>query len=344
MSEAMLRVAAAGGARDAAERRVIARAALIDEKTETDRDKDGTETRNGRRRCVSSCRSRVDARDRPRVGRAPRVRVRARGAARGGSQSGGRVGVARRVRVVGVARSDARRGVDRDVRGRLRADRDRRAAGARAEVGWRRRRRRDARRESPRGGAVVRVRDVAERRRRPGARDRARRRGAAFSHSFPFPRAGEGRRRRQRRVLLLVLDRSRGARGRGAVRRGDDGGGRDDVRDAAGGRSRVRARAESQRRDFDDDDNFDDFDDGRRRRRRDAARAADAPVLCAVRAVARGGDPSRDRVSGAFYLTLVPIRPRSARWTPILKDFSARRISPPAPRFQRPPSTPFNSN
>ena len=44
MSEAMLRVAAAGGARDAAERRVIARAALIDEKTETDRDKDGTET------------------------------------------------------------------------------------------------------------------------------------------------------------------------------------------------------------------------------------------------------------------------------------------------------------
>jgi UDP-glucose 4-epimerase len=33
-----------------------------------------------------------------------------------------------------------------------------------------------------------------------------------------------------------------------------------------------------------------------------------------------------------------------ARWTPILKDF-ARRISPPrVPRFQSPPSTPFNSN
>ena len=32
-----------------------------------------------------------------------------------------------------------------------------------------------------------------------------------------------------------------------------------------------------------------------------------------------------------------------ARWTPILKDF-ARRISPPTPRFQSPPSTPFNSN
>ena len=33
----------------------------------------------------------------------------------------------------------------------------------------------------------------------------------------------------------------------------------------------------------------------------------------------------------------------SAMWTPILKDF-ARRISPPTPRFQSPPSTPFNSN
>ena len=33
-----------------------------------------------------------------------------------------------------------------------------------------------------------------------------------------------------------------------------------------------------------------------------------------------------------------------ARWTPILKDF-ARRVSPPrVPRFQYPPSTPFNSN
>jgi hypothetical protein len=32
-----------------------------------------------------------------------------------------------------------------------------------------------------------------------------------------------------------------------------------------------------------------------------------------------------------------------AWWTPILKDFS-RRVSPPTPRFQRPPSTPFNAN
>ena len=33
-----------------------------------------------------------------------------------------------------------------------------------------------------------------------------------------------------------------------------------------------------------------------------------------------------------------------AWWTPILKDF-ARRISPPrVPRFQSPPSTPFNFN
>ena len=32
-----------------------------------------------------------------------------------------------------------------------------------------------------------------------------------------------------------------------------------------------------------------------------------------------------------------------AMWTPILKDF-ARRISPPTPPFQYPPSAPFNSN
>ena len=31
----------------------------------------------------------------------------------------------------------------------------------------------------------------------------------------------------------------------------------------------------------------------------------------------------------------------SAMWTPILKDF-ARRVSPPSPRFQSPPPTPFN--
>jgi hypothetical protein len=33
----------------------------------------------------------------------------------------------------------------------------------------------------------------------------------------------------------------------------------------------------------------------------------------------------------------------SAMWTPILEDF-ARRISPPTPPFQYPPSAPFNSN
>ena len=32
-----------------------------------------------------------------------------------------------------------------------------------------------------------------------------------------------------------------------------------------------------------------------------------------------------------------------ARWTPILEDF-ARRVSPPTPPFQYPPSAPFNSN
>ena len=42
-------------------------------------------------------------------------------------------------------------------------------------------------------------------------------------------------------------------------------------------------------------------------------------------------------VEGAFYLTLVPIRPRSAWWTPFLKDFLSRRFSPPiTPRFQSP--------
>ena len=46
--------------------------------------------------------------------------------------------------------------------------------------------------------------------------------------------------------------------------------------------------------------------------------------------------------SGAFY-TLVPIRPRRRGERRSLRTF-ARRISPPTPRFQSPPSTPFNSN
>ena len=46
--------------------------------------------------------------------------------------------------------------------------------------------------------------------------------------------------------------------------------------------------------------------------------------------------------SGAFYLTLVPIRPRSRGERRSLRTFS-RRLSPPTPRFQSPPSTPFNS-
>ena len=40
------------------------------------------------------------------------------------------------------------------------------------------------------------------------------------------------------------------------------------------------------------------------------------------------------------HVRLLPIRPRSAWCTPILEDFS-RRLSPPTPRFQSPPSTPF---
>jgi hypothetical protein len=50
-------------------------------------------------------------------------------------------------------------------------------------------------------------------------------------------------------------------------------------------------------------------------------------------------------VGGALLRRALYTGPRttaSARWTPILKDFS-RRISPPTPRFQSPPSTPFNS-
>ena len=61
------------------------------------------------------------------------------------------------------------------------------------------------------------------------------------------------------------------------------------------------------------------------------------------RARVRGGDVRaavRER-QGAFY-TLVPIRPRSRGERRFLKDF-ARRVSPPIPRVQSPPSTPFNS-
>jgi ABC-type hemin transport system ATPase subunit len=47
---------------------------------------------------------------------------------------------------------------------------------------------------------------------------------------------------------------------------------------------------------------------------------------------------------GAFYLTLVPIRPRWHGERRSLRTF-ARRVSPPrVPRFQSPPSAPFNSN
>ena len=42
-------------------------------------------------------------------------------------------------------------------------------------------------------------------------------------------------------------------------------------------------------------------------------------------------------------LTLVPIRPRSRGERRSLRTF-ARRFSPPTPRFQSPPSMPFNSN
>ena len=52
----------------------------------------------------------------------------------------------------------------------------------------------------------------------------------------------------------------------------------------------------------------------------------------------------RVRHSGAFYLTLVPIRPRWRGERRFSRTFSPGRISPPrVPRFQRPPSTPFTS-
>jgi hypothetical protein len=47
--------------------------------------------------------------------------------------------------------------------------------------------------------------------------------------------------------------------------------------------------------------------------------------------------------SGAFYLTLVPIRPRRRGERRSLRTFLSRRISPPTPRFQSPTSAPFNS-
>ena len=56
--------------------------------------------------------------------------------------------------------------------------------------------------------------------------------------------------------------------------------------------------------------------------------------------IARGADFHR---RGAFYLTLVPIRPRRRGERRSLRTFR-RRVSPPrVPRFQSPPSAPFNS-
>ena len=49
-----------------------------------------------------------------------------------------------------------------------------------------------------------------------------------------------------------------------------------------------------------------------------------------------------DRLLRRVVLTLVPIRPRSRGERRSLRTF-ARRFSPPIPRFQSPPSTPFNS-
>jgi hypothetical protein len=47
--------------------------------------------------------------------------------------------------------------------------------------------------------------------------------------------------------------------------------------------------------------------------------------------------------SGAFYLTLVPIRPRRRGERRSLRTFLSWRISAPTPRFQSPTSAPFNS-
>ena len=51
----------------------------------------------------------------------------------------------------------------------------------------------------------------------------------------------------------------------------------------------------------------------------------------------------RDRHDVRRVLYTGPHTTALAMWTPILKDF-ARRISPPTPPFQYPPSAPFNSN
>ena len=49
--------------------------------------------------------------------------------------------------------------------------------------------------------------------------------------------------------------------------------------------------------------------------------------------------------SGAFYLTLVPVRPRRRGARRSLRTLSSPggRFSPPSPRFRSPPSTPFDS-
>jgi hypothetical protein len=64
-------------------------------------------------------------------------------------------------------------------------------------------------------------------------------------------------------------------------------------------------------------------------------RVSDAIADAAAAVRTRGGELRCVLYTGPHTIAL-------ARWTPILKDF-CRRLSPPTPRFQYPPSAPFNS-
>jgi hypothetical protein len=73
---------------------------------------------------------------------------------------------------------------------------------------------------------------------------------------------------------------------------------------------------------------------------------ASSPLMQKQALVALRGFFAALTASGAFCLTLVPIRPRSRGGRRSLRTFSGvSRVSPPTPRcFQSPPSVPFNAN
>jgi hypothetical protein len=75
-----------------------------------------------------------------------------------------------------------------------------------------------------------------------------------------------------------------------------------------------------------------------------SSRAAVHGVIAGLDAFGMGAStPDRGGAGPRRVLYTGPHTTAFAMWTPILKDF-ARRVSAPIPRFQSPPSTPFNAN